>query len=96
MIRRIIALASGDDGLLSSRREWHALIVGLAAGATAALAGRPELLGVVVAISLGVRGVKGPLTDLKKEPWYADGGALIGYGLVTIGPTIVDTATGVV
>lgn len=78
------------DGFLSSRRERHVSIVALGAGIVAAMAGRLDLLVTVVAISLGVRAVQGPLAQLRREPWYAIAFALTGYAGVEIGPAIVD------
>lgn len=76
--------ASERDGFLSYAGEIHASIAGGGAGVAAALLGRPELLGLVIAVALGVQGV-GKLQgrhvghELRREPWYGIGAALIGY-----------------
>lgn len=68
------------DGFLSYAVEWHALAVGLAAGLAAGATGSFEILGVIVAVTVGIRAapVK-PLRQLKREPWYALGGVVIGF-----------------
>ncbi|QSG06475.1 hypothetical protein [Halapricum desulfuricans] len=80
---------SDRNGLLSTRREWHALIVGLAVGVVAGLTERWELAGVATAIVLGVREAGGALQELRREPWYALGGLVLG-----IVATVVATALG--
>jgi hypothetical protein len=75
---------SERDGLLSYAVEWHVLIVDLAVGMVAGLTGCWELAGVAVAIVLGVRSAPGRLAQLRREPWYALGGLVIGLFL-TIG-----------
>jgi|GEM_PF-3270785 len=72
---------SERDGLLSYAVEWHALILGLAVGLAAGLTQRWELVGIAVAIVLGVRGAPGRLSQLRREPWYALGGVVIGVAL---------------
>ena len=72
---------SARDGLLSYAVEWHALIIGLATGVVTALTRRWELAGVVVAIVLTVRAAPGKLSQLRREPWYALGGLVIGIGI---------------
>jgi hypothetical protein len=75
---------SDRDGVLSYAVEWHALTVGLAAGLGAGVSGRWELAGMVIAITLGVRAAPENvprLGQLKREPWYALGGVVVGYFL---------------
>lgn len=79
---------SERDGLLSYSKEWHALVVGLAAGLVAGLSGRWEIVVAVVAMTLAIRAAPGPLKQLRKEPWYALGGVVIGVGSAVIGPTV--------
>ncbi|MCU4716857.1 hypothetical protein [Halapricum hydrolyticum] len=79
---------SDRDGLLSTRREWHALVVGLAVGIVAGLTRRWELAGVAVAIVLGVRHAPGRLSQLRREPWYALGGLVLGI-VATIGVMVL-------
>jgi len=69
---------SARDGLLSYAVEWHALTLGLAVGLAAGLTQRWELVGIAVAIVLGVRAAPGKLSQLRREPWYALGGLVIG------------------
>lgn len=71
---------SQRDGVLSYALEWHALIMGLGAGLASGLAQRPELLVLVVGVALGIKAAPTKkLRQLKREPWYAIGGTLIGY-----------------
>lgn len=76
--------ASERDGFLSYAGEFHASLVGLGAGVAAALLGRPELLGLVILVALGVEGVgrfqgRHVGHELRREPWYGIGAALISY-----------------
>jgi len=70
------------DGVLSYAKEWHALFIGLGAGLAAATTGRYELLALVATIALGIGGASeasAPVAkNVKKEPWYALAGLLIG------------------
>jgi hypothetical protein len=69
---------SARNGLLSYAVEWHAVIVGFAVGLVAGLTQRWELAGAAVAIILSVRAAPGKLSQLRREPWYALGGLLLG------------------
>ena len=71
---------SKRDGLLSYAVEWHAVIIGLAVGVTAGLTQRWELAGIAVGLVLGIRAAPGKLSQLRREPWYALGGLVIGLG----------------
>lgn len=76
--------ASERDGFLSYAGEVHASLAGLGGGVAAALLGRPELLALVIAVALGVEGAsrfKGRHVahELRREPWYGIGAALLGY-----------------
>jgi len=75
---------SDRDGFLSVYREWHSLTVGLAIGLVAGLTGTWELAGIVAGIALGVRAAKGPLEDVRQEPWYALGGLTVTLVLATV------------
>jgi hypothetical protein len=74
------------DGVLSYAGEWHALIVGLAAGFVALQTGFEMLLVVVAAAALGIEAGKRAgststvkaLGEVRREPWYALGGLLVG------------------
>jgi len=77
------------DGLLSYAGEWHALLVGAGAGLAAAVTGTWVLVGVVATAALGleVSRVMGTtpkagkaLGEVRREPWYALGGVLLGTG----------------
>jgi len=77
---------SERDGFLSYAGEVHSVVAGGGAGIAAALLGRPELLGVVIAVALGVEGAnqfrgKGVVNELRREPWYGIGAAVISYVL---------------
>lgn len=79
--------ATDGDGLLSYAGEWHALALGAGAGLAASVGDRPELVVVVVAIALGVRAAPtSKLKELRREPWYATGGAVLAY----VGADVVD------
>lgn len=79
---------SERNGFLSYAGEWHALAVGVAIGAWAAYAGRPELVALVAGVAVLGRGAERlnrfvggrfALHELKREPWYSFGGAVIGF-----------------
>lgn len=86
---------SERDGLLSYSKEWHALTVGLTAGLVAGATGTWTLAVAVVAMALAVRAAPGPLSQLRREPWYALGGVTLGVTGTTAGPLVVE-AVGVV
>jgi len=90
---------SERDGFMSYAGEVHATVAGGGAGIAAALLGRPELLGVVIMVALGVQGSKklkgrGVTHELRREPWYAIGAAVIGYVLAGA-PALLVGALGV-
>jgi hypothetical protein len=76
-------------GFLSYAGEWHALAVGLSVGFGAGVAGRPEVAAGVVGAAFGLpaltNGVKlrgrFAVKELRREPWYGAGAALIGYAV---------------
>ena len=76
-------------GFLSYAGEWHALAVGLSVGFGAGVAGRPEVAAGVIGVAFGLpalsNGIKlrGRLAveELRREPWYGAGAALIGYAV---------------
>jgi hypothetical protein len=75
--------ASDRDGVLSNRREVHAVLLGAGGGVVAAVVGQPALLGPVIGASLGLE-VGGRLSakvrkELRREPWYGIGAALLAY-----------------
>jgi hypothetical protein len=84
--------ATERNGVLSSQTEVHALVLGLGAGVIGIATGNPILLAAVVAIALGVEiGRLSGDTDeipaageIRKEPWYALGGVLVGYFIGTL------------
>lgn len=71
------------DGLLSYASEWHAAILGLGFGAAGGWLGQPEVAGVGIAVALGLGAAKRVSQtvagELRREPWYAVGGVLLGY-----------------
>jgi len=77
---------SQRDGAFSYSKENHAFVLGLGAGLLTGLTGRRDLAVVVAAVALGVRAAPtGRLKQLRKEPWYALGGLILGFlaGLLT-------------
>lgn len=77
------------DGPLSTLTEWHALILGIGAGLVSFLTGNPLFMAAVVGMALGVWALPfGKLREVRREPWYAVGGALLGRA-VKIVPIIL-------
>lgn len=70
------------DGLLSSRREWHALVLGFFAGFIHGYIQSEQtrnLLVTAAAIILGSKTVnRGKLKQIQSEPWYAAAGIVVG------------------
>jgi len=76
------------NGVFSYAGEWHAFLIGIGAGIVAVYTNQP-LVGVgVIGVALGVKGIgklAGPLDgknvvhEIKREPWYAIGGTLLGW-----------------
>lgn len=66
------------DGLLSTRREIHASVVGAAVGVVGAASGSVELLALFTLATLGAKLGSRHLGDIRKEPWYALGAMLLG------------------
>lgn len=89
---------SPRDGLFSYAGEYHAFIVGAGAGITAAVTGQLAILGALAAVALGIEGATRALpatsritsrvatAELRREPWYAIGGGLLGYAVGVIAP----------
>lgn len=78
--------ATERDGLLSYAGEWHALVIGLVVGTVATLTGHYVLMVVVVGAALGLslgrrcgttRRVPA-LGEIRREPWYALFGLILG------------------
>lgn len=88
-------------GLFSYAGEWHAFIVGVGAGIATAATGQLAILGALAAVALGLKGAAKTLSEtsritsrvaiheIRREPWYALGGGLIGYGLGVVVPDLV-------
>jgi len=79
---------SERDGFLSYAGEVHAFVSAGGAGIAAALLGRPELVGLTIAVALGVKGAdrfNGRFVshEIRREPWYAIGAAVISYVLAS-------------
>lgn len=74
-------------GLLSSRAEWHALLIGLAVGFITAIVGGKDAAWLFIILSTIAFGGKevnvGQLEHVSDEPLYALGGSVIGF-LVTV------------
>lgn len=82
------------DGALSYAGEFHALALGLAVGFASIASGAPQVAAGVVLATLGLRGSghfaralakigkktedATALGELRREPWYAVGGVVIG------------------
>lgn len=88
---------SKRNGVLSYAKEWHAVALGVASGVFAPFAATAAFAGV----ALGLTGVKtlNPKVgrQIKKEPWYALSGSLIGTGidaLFGLTGTVPDVLTG--
>jgi len=80
------------NGALSTRSEWHAFILGIGAGLATLLSGSPWPAVVVLGMALGAFVLPHPkLRELRREPWYAVGGVLIG-----LAPRIVEIVRAVV
>lgn len=78
------------DGVLSSRPEWHAAIVGLAVGVTVGASGMWELGVAFVGVTIGVRAARtDALEDVTSEPWYALGLFLAGLPVGAWTTTII-------
>ncbi|QRY26374.1 MULTISPECIES: hypothetical protein [Halobacterium] len=78
--------ATERDGLLSTRREVHASVVGIAVGVVTSMTGSWELAGLFVFTCLGSKLGSRHLTDIRREPWYALGcflGGVLATTLVT-------------
>jgi len=76
-------------GLLSTLKEWHALIIGLGVGMVSAAAGEPVLMTTVAGVAVGNIDAGGErLKDVAAEPAYAFAGLFIGYALIggTVNP----------
>lgn len=76
------------NGALSTRSEWHALILGIGAGLATTLSGSPWPAVVVLGMALGAFVLPHPkLRELRREPWYAVGGVVFG-----LAPRLVEMA----
>jgi hypothetical protein len=79
--------AAEYDGVLSYAGEWHALVIGLSTGLTAAVLAKPTVLVALFVVALGISGVevghkfrgRKVVNEMRREPWYACGGALVAY-----------------
>lgn len=78
------------NGLLSYAGEWHSLTMGLFIGFVSGAADRPELMMILLGVFIDEEFTEfsgGKLInklakrDIRKEPWYAAGGSLIGYAI---------------
>jgi len=78
------------DGLLSTRREWHATIGGLAVGVVVAMTSSWELAGLFVFAALGAKLGSKHLGDLRREPWYGLGAFLATVTVTRYGPIVLD------
>ena len=71
------------DGFLSYSGERHALIIGLFFGLVSGLTGYYEPMAVIAGVMIGekkvVRQASEKLVEIKREPWYAGGGAMVGF-----------------
>lgn len=104
------------DGFLSYAGEFHALTLGLATGFASIVAGEPKVAALVILATIGVRGSgtvarqlakigkkredSTALGELRREPWYAVGGVIIGVVggtgiLVILGQPVPDVGTSV-
>lgn len=92
-IERYSAASEDDteyDGAFSHAGEWHAFTLGLGAGMAAALADRPDIAVSVIVTALGLKGAgeldersgDGVIHEIKREPWYAIGGVIIGFSVI--------------
>jgi len=78
---------SSRDGVFSTRTEIHSFILSLGVGVSAFYVEMPMLIVGVIGLALGMQGFKSKvpvanpkaIEELKKEPWYAVGGVLLGY-----------------
>jgi uncharacterized membrane protein YjjP (DUF1212 family) len=70
-------------GMLSSRAEWHAFLIGISIGFISALSGGKDaawMLIILAGIALGTKEVDiGHLKHIKQEPMYALVGAVISF-----------------
>jgi len=69
------------DGILSTLREWHALIIGLVVGAIVAHVQAWELAALFVAAAMGTKLDTPATREIRREPWYA----LFGFGSTVLG-----------
>ena len=70
-------------GILSSRAEWHSILIGISVGFITALSGGKDaawMLIILAGIALGTKEVDiGHLKHIKQEPMYALVGAVIAF-----------------
>jgi hypothetical protein len=59
------------DGVLSTLREWHALVIGLVVGAVVAATGAWEVAALFVSAALGAKLNTTAFAEIRREPWYA-------------------------
>lgn len=81
--------ANGYTGLFSYSVEVHAFLIGVAVGAYTQTTGDLQLAMGVISIALTVGRGQQHFTEtvssqLKKEPWYAIGGLIVGIVLLFV------------
>jgi len=88
---------AGSDrgGFLSYAGEWHALTVGLSVGLAGGVTGDYEVVATLLLVTFGFKPAsklknigkkdmgESVAGELKREPWYAGGGAIVGTVLGT-------------
>lgn len=84
------------DGFLSYAGEVHALVIGLSVGFASGVAGTYEIAGSLILATFGFKGFdslrkagkeeidEGAIGEVRREPWYAAGGALCGLAVGTV------------
>jgi hypothetical protein len=89
------------DGFLSYAGEYHSLTLGLSVGFSSAVTQAPEVAATVVLVALGYKSASAMpnvgkkrekssvVGEIRREPWYAAGGVLLGFAAGLVVSTVM-------